>query len=338
MPSSSKPPEPRKDLCGAARPPPEIRHVSRRPSRTSAALLVRPSTPGTRLGPAPCRRTPGSADIRNGFPAEDTRSAVTVLARTLVGHLRRLPWMGGLLATSPRPDHQRRRHRFPGLHALAALARDAGFDVVVAAPHEDASGVSASVKAVRAARRGRAAAPAGDPRAAGRRGVRGGGAPGVHRARVGSGLAGPGAGHRAVGRELRRERRPGGAALRHRRAPRSPRACTGGGALAVLARLGVGDPRAAALGRRRARAAAGAGPAAGRGRGHRAVGQRARPARRGARPAARGHGCRSSAWRRSPCGTTTRSTPPCCAPPRGPGQPSRTPSPTSRCSPRGTPR
>ena len=36
----------------------------------------------------------------------------------------------------------------PGLHALAALARDAGFDVVVAAPHEDASGVGASVKAV----------------------------------------------------------------------------------------------------------------------------------------------------------------------------------------------
>ena len=51
----------------------------------------------------------------------------------------------------------------PGLHALAALARDAGFDVVVAAPHEDASGVSASVKAMRAPRRGRAAAPAGDP-------------------------------------------------------------------------------------------------------------------------------------------------------------------------------
>jgi 5'-nucleotidase len=38
-----------------------------------------------------------------------------------------------------------------GLHALAALARDAGFDVVVAAPHEDASGVGASVKAVRTA-------------------------------------------------------------------------------------------------------------------------------------------------------------------------------------------
>jgi 5'-nucleotidase len=38
----------------------------------------------------------------------------------------------------------------PGLHALAGLARDAGFDVVVAAPHEDASGVSASVKAMRA--------------------------------------------------------------------------------------------------------------------------------------------------------------------------------------------
>ena len=37
----------------------------------------------------------------------------------------------------------------PGLHALAALALDAGFDVVVAAPHEDASGVGASVKAVR---------------------------------------------------------------------------------------------------------------------------------------------------------------------------------------------
>ena len=39
--------------------------------------------------------------------------AVTVLARTLGGHLRRLPWTGGLLATSPRPDHQRRRHRLP---------------------------------------------------------------------------------------------------------------------------------------------------------------------------------------------------------------------------------
>jgi hypothetical protein len=37
----------------------------------------------------------------------------------------------------------------PGLHVLAALARDAGFDVVVAAPHEDASGVGASVKAER---------------------------------------------------------------------------------------------------------------------------------------------------------------------------------------------
>ncbi|HEY0812316.1 MAG TPA: 5'/3'-nucleotidase SurE [Pseudonocardia sp.] len=37
----------------------------------------------------------------------------------------------------------------PGLHALAAMARDAGFDVVVAAPHEDASGVGASVKAIR---------------------------------------------------------------------------------------------------------------------------------------------------------------------------------------------
>jgi 5'-nucleotidase len=37
----------------------------------------------------------------------------------------------------------------PGLHTLAALARDSGFDVVVAAPHEDASGVGASVKAIR---------------------------------------------------------------------------------------------------------------------------------------------------------------------------------------------
>ena len=37
----------------------------------------------------------------------------------------------------------------PGLHVLAALARDAGFEVIVAAPHEDASGVSASVKAMR---------------------------------------------------------------------------------------------------------------------------------------------------------------------------------------------
>jgi 5'-nucleotidase len=39
----------------------------------------------------------------------------------------------------------------PGLHTLAGLARDAGFDVVVAAPHEDASGVGTSVKAVRVA-------------------------------------------------------------------------------------------------------------------------------------------------------------------------------------------
>ncbi len=37
----------------------------------------------------------------------------------------------------------------PGLSALAAGARDAGFDVVVAAPHVDASGVGGSVLAVR---------------------------------------------------------------------------------------------------------------------------------------------------------------------------------------------
>jgi 5'-nucleotidase len=37
----------------------------------------------------------------------------------------------------------------PGLCTLAAGARDAGFDVVVAAPHIDASGVGASVLAVR---------------------------------------------------------------------------------------------------------------------------------------------------------------------------------------------
>ena len=37
----------------------------------------------------------------------------------------------------------------PGLWALAAVARDAGFDVVVAAPHVDASGVGASVVSVR---------------------------------------------------------------------------------------------------------------------------------------------------------------------------------------------
>ncbi len=36
----------------------------------------------------------------------------------------------------------------PGLWALAAVARDAGFDVVVAAPHVDASGVGASVLSV----------------------------------------------------------------------------------------------------------------------------------------------------------------------------------------------
>ncbi|HVL85486.1 MAG TPA: 5'/3'-nucleotidase SurE [Pseudonocardia sp.] len=37
----------------------------------------------------------------------------------------------------------------PGLSTLAAAARDAGLDVTVAAPHVDASGVSASVQAVR---------------------------------------------------------------------------------------------------------------------------------------------------------------------------------------------
>jgi 5'-nucleotidase len=37
----------------------------------------------------------------------------------------------------------------PGLVALATAARDAGFDVVVAAPHVDASGVGGSVLAVR---------------------------------------------------------------------------------------------------------------------------------------------------------------------------------------------
>jgi 5'/3'-nucleotidase len=37
----------------------------------------------------------------------------------------------------------------PGLHTLAALARAAGLDVIVAAPHKDASGVGASVKPVR---------------------------------------------------------------------------------------------------------------------------------------------------------------------------------------------
>jgi 5'-nucleotidase len=41
----------------------------------------------------------------------------------------------------------------PGLWALAAGARDAGFDVVVAAPHVDASGVGGSVLSVREADR-----------------------------------------------------------------------------------------------------------------------------------------------------------------------------------------
>jgi 5'-nucleotidase len=41
----------------------------------------------------------------------------------------------------------------PGLWALAAAAQDAGLDVVVAAPHVDASGVGASVLAVREAGR-----------------------------------------------------------------------------------------------------------------------------------------------------------------------------------------
>lgn len=36
-----------------------------------------------------------------------------------------------------------------GLHALAAMAQDAGFDVVLAAPHVDASGTGTSMKAVR---------------------------------------------------------------------------------------------------------------------------------------------------------------------------------------------
>lgn len=43
----------------------------------------------------------------------------------------------------------------PGLWALAAGARDAGFDVVVAAPHIDASGVGASVVSVREGNRTR---------------------------------------------------------------------------------------------------------------------------------------------------------------------------------------
>jgi 5'-nucleotidase len=43
----------------------------------------------------------------------------------------------------------------PGLWALAAGAREAGFDVVVAAPHVDASGVGASVVAVREGNRTR---------------------------------------------------------------------------------------------------------------------------------------------------------------------------------------
>ncbi|WP_433557226.1 5'/3'-nucleotidase SurE [Pseudonocardia xinjiangensis] len=43
----------------------------------------------------------------------------------------------------------------PGLWALAAGARDAGFDVVVAAPHVDASGVGASVLSVREGNRTR---------------------------------------------------------------------------------------------------------------------------------------------------------------------------------------
>jgi len=41
----------------------------------------------------------------------------------------------------------------PGLWALASGARDAGFDVVVAAPHVDASGVGGSVLAVREGQR-----------------------------------------------------------------------------------------------------------------------------------------------------------------------------------------
>ena len=37
----------------------------------------------------------------------------------------------------------------PGLHALAAAARDAGLDVIVAAPAEESSGAGASLTAVR---------------------------------------------------------------------------------------------------------------------------------------------------------------------------------------------
>ena len=187
-------------------------------------------------------------------------------------------------------------------------------------------------------RRRRAAAPAGDPRAAGRRGVRGGGAPGVHRARVGPGLAGPAAGHRAVGGELRRQRRPVGAALRARSAPRSRRACTAGGASpsrstpgweiperphwdavahvlpqvldlllaadeGTVLSVNVPDRPAAELGALREAKLSAFGMAT----------ITVRPPRRGRRRRAARHR-------------------------RGPRQPSRTPSPTSRCSPRATPR
>ena len=177
----------------------------------------------------------------------------------------------------------------------------------MAAPHEDASGVSASVKADARRRRRRAAAPAGDPVAAGRRGVRGGGAPGVHRARVRPGLAGPAAGHRAVGRELRRQRRPGGAALRARSAPRSPRACTGGAGLAVSLDSGweiPEQPHWDAVAHVLPQVldvllAADEGTVL-------SVNVPDRPAAElGA--AARGAARRGSAWRRSPCGTTTTS-------------------------------
>src|SRR5215203_5212209 len=74
------------------------------------------------------------------------------------------PWRSGWSCTRGVPteidDQQEEQHvpralvtnddgiDSPGLHALAAAARDAGLEVVVAAPAEQASGTSASLAAV----------------------------------------------------------------------------------------------------------------------------------------------------------------------------------------------
>ena len=170
----------------------------------------------------------------------------------------------------------------PGLHALAAAARDAGLDVIVAAPAEQSSGAGAALTAVR--REGRTVVTRRErPGAARRRGVGGRRAAGAHRRRRAQRLVRPGAGRRAVRDQPRRQRRAGRAALGHgrgradrgdQRRPRPRR----------VARGGPARHRRAALGQRDGGAPAGAGPAARLPRGHRALAERARPARRRPRP------------------------------------------------------